>query len=369
MLRSFIVLSVVVVVLAAAATFALQYQSVSGTNGYLPVRAKTEGPTPKVELEGNPIHDFGSMSVQKTGNHSWLVTNKGEADLDLWMISSTCMCTFAKFKDGQKASVKPGEKTDIELEWKTNNAVGDYSKGATIGTNDPARPEFKLGVHGVVHEPIIIMPPLTENTLSVGTVTSDEPKQVSLAIYAPEHPEMKLTKITTSKPDLMVVKKSPLKPDDLTHLKAAKGGYRLDIEIKPGMSLGSFREELVIETDNPDQSKVQATLTGFTTGPISVMPDKLRMVTINSNQGGTGWVTLLVRGGHSTNFYVVSKPKNIDVTIEPNETPSLKGRYRVTVKVPPGTPSGFIDDQIVLHTDHPKVSELKIPVSIVVGSG
>jgi hypothetical protein len=368
MLR-WIYLSLVVVALAALATFALQYRSISGNNGYLPVRARSEGPTPKVELEGNPTHDFGTMSVQKTGNHSWVVSNKGQADLDLWMISSTCMCTFAKFKDGKKATVKPGEKTDIELEWKTNNAVGDYSKGATIGTNDPDRPEFKLGVHGTVHEPIIVVPPLTENTLQVGTITSDEPKKVSVAVYAPEHPEMKLTKISTSKPDLIVVKKTPLTADDLTHLKAAKGGYRLDIEIKPGMSLGNFREELVVETDNPDQSKVQATLAGFTTGPISVMPDKLRMVTINGNEGGTGQVTLLVRGGHSTNFYVVYKPKNLDVSIEPTETPTLKGRYRVTVKVPPGMPSGLIDDQIILHTDHPKVAELKIPLNIVVGSG
>jgi hypothetical protein len=124
MLR-WIILSVVVVALAATATVAVQYRSVSSSNEYLPVRSKTEGPTPKVELEGNPTHDFGTMSVQKTGTHSWVVRNLGEADLDLWMISSTCMCTFAKFKDGQKATVKPGEKTDIELEWKTNYAVGD----------------------------------------------------------------------------------------------------------------------------------------------------------------------------------------------------------------------------------------------------
>src|SRR5439155_13941269 len=115
--------------------------------------------------------------------------------------------------------------------------------------------------------------------------------------------------------DLMVVKTSPLQAEDLTHLKAAKGGYRLDIDIKPGMSLGNFREELVVETDNPDQSKLQATLTGFTTGPISVMPDRLRMVTINSKEESKGQLNLLVRGGHSTNFYVVYKPKNVEVAV------------------------------------------------------
>jgi hypothetical protein len=80
-------------------------------------------------------------------------------------------------------------------------------------------------------------------------------------------------------------------------------------------------------------------------------------------------VTLLVRGGQPTNFTVAQKPKNIEVAVIPNETPSLKGRYRVTVTVPPGTPAGLVDGEIILHTDHPKVKELKIPVNILVGSG
>jgi hypothetical protein len=370
MLR-WVILAVVVVALAAAATVVVDYGTSSlPTSWDLPARANRNGPQPKVEVEGPLTHDFGSMAVQKTGKHSWLVKNKGEGELDLWMLGSTCMCTIAKFKkQGEKVVVNPGESTEIDLEWKTNNAVGDYSKGATIGTNDPDRPEFKLGVHGVVHEPVIVVPPLTEGVLSVGTVSNDEPKTTSVALYSPERPDMRLTRITTSKPDLMVVRKKPLTADDLKHLRAAKGGYRLDIQIKPGMSLGNFRDEVIVETDHPDQQKIEITLTGSVTGPISVMPDKLRMVTVNGKEGGSQQLTMLVRGGRSTNFKVAHKPELIEVSIAANETPTLKGRYRVTVTVPPRTPAGFIDDEIILNTDHPKVSELKIPVSIVVGAG
>ena len=55
--------------------------------------------------------------------------------------------------------------------------------------------------------------------------------------------------------------------------------------------------------------------------------------------------------------------------IIPNETATLKGRYRMTVTVPRGTPPGLIDDEIILKTDHPKVPEIKVPVNIVVGAG
>jgi hypothetical protein len=367
MLR-WIILSVVVVVLAATATVIVQSGAYTSPSWDLPARSAKSGPLPRAEVEGPLTHEFGMMSVQKTGTHNWKVTNRGEGDLELFMISSTCMCTIAKFKEGAKALVKPGESTEIALEWKTNNAVGDYSKGATIGTNDPSEPEFKLGVHGHVHMPIVVVPELHENVLPVGTISNDEPKTTSIAVMAPDKADFKLTKITTSKPDYITVKPIPLKPEESAQLKS-KGGYRLDIQFKQGMPQGNFREQLVLETDHPEQPKVEMTLTGSVTGAISVMPGSLRMINVGGKEGGTGQLTLLVRGGQATNFTVAQKPEKVDVTVVPNETPSLKGRYRLNVIVPPGTPAGLVDGEVILRTDHPKVKELKIPVNILVGSG
>jgi len=278
------------------------------------------------------------------------------------------MCTIAKFKEGAKAVVKPGESTEIALEWKTNNAVGDYAKGATIGTNDPGLPEFKLTVHGRVHNPIVVLPELNEGVLPLGTVSNDEPKTTSLALFTPDKKDFKVTKVVTSKPGLIVAKPITLKPQEAVQLNA-KAGYRLDIQVEPGMPQGNFREQLVIETDHPDQPKLELTLTGFVTGAISVMPSNLRIMDIHGKQGGAGQVTLLVRGGQATNFSVARKPEKVEVAVIPNETPSLKGRYRLTVTVPPGTPAGLVEGEVVLHTDHPKVKELKIPVSILVSAG
>ena len=102
------------------------------------------------------------------------------------------------------------------------------------------------------------------------------------------------------------------------------------------------------------------------TGPISVSPDRLRLVNVTSSRGGSGEVTLLVRGGKPTKFEVIQKPEKLNVDVEPNETPTLKGRYRVNVTVPPGTASGQIQGLIVIKTDNPKAAELKIPVNILV---
>jgi hypothetical protein len=180
---------------------------------------------------------------------------------------------------------------------------------------------------------------------------------------------MKLTKITTSKPDLMSVKQTPLTPDELKHLRGAKGGLRLEVVIQPGMSLGDFRDEIIIQTDHPDQPKLNITLAGTATGPISLMPNRLRGVVVNGKEGGTQQITMIVRSGVATKFKVAHQPENVEVSVASNETPTQKGRYRLTVKIPPGTPSVVIDDEIILNTSHPKVGELKIPINIVVGAG
>ena len=142
----------------------------------------------------------------------------------------------------------------------------------------------------------------------------------------------------------------------------------MDIEIKPGASLGTFREEVTIETDHPDQPRVQLVLAGMTSGPIGVVPPVLRFVT-TGRASDSGQVSLLVRGGRSTRFTVSSKPANLEVSIEPSETATLKGRYRLTATVLPQAPPGIIEDEIILQTDYPNVRELKIPVSIVVSAG
>ena len=79
-------------------------------------------------------------------------------------------------------------------------------------------------------------------------------------------------------------------------------------------------------------------------------------------------MTLLVRGGKPTKFEVAYHPEKLDVKITPDDTPTQKGRYKMTVTVPPGTSAGPVDGDIILKTDHPKAGEIKIPVSILISN-
>ncbi len=65
-------------------------------------------------------------------------------------------------------------------------------------------------------------------------------------------------------------------------------------------------------------------------------------------------------------------PKEFKVEHQPDKVKinykERKGGYLLTVTVPPGTAAGLVEDEIILKTDKPKASEVKIPVTILISN-
>jgi hypothetical protein len=360
-------LAAVVVVLVGGATFMSLNATIVEPTAHPAVVAPV-GPQSKVELAEPLVYEFGTMAQLSTGTHSWEFKNEGEADLELWFESSTCSCTVAKLKSAsgeekKKLVVNAKSSIPIELEWHTKMWRDDYRHSANIGTNDPSRPLVTIAAHGKVYPPVIVMP---DEMMNFGSVSNEEMHAAAVAIFSMDRPETKITKLTTSRPNFLVATPKPLAPEECKQLKV-NSGFRAAVEMKPGMPLGRFHEELVIETDHPLKPEIKMSITGNVTGPITVIPDRVRMRSVSSSQGATQDLTLLVRGGKPTRFEVAHKPEQLNVTITPDDTATQKGRYKMTVTIAPGTAAGPIEsDDIVLKSDHPNVSEMKIPVNILI---
>ncbi len=264
-----------------------QYGPISETGPSVDLAAnEATGPRPMVEISDKLVHDFGTMPQQDKGTHEWDVKNAGDADLELWMESSTCSCTIATLRSSKgepqkKLHLKPHESTKINLEWETRNNQNEYAKSATIGTNDPARRSFTLHVKGKVFPPVLVYPP---EMLTLNGISNEEPTKTSIAVYSMDRPGTVVSKATTSRPEFMVATPRPMVEAERKQFHLTSGGYLVDIEIKPGMSLGRFREELVIETDHPRQTEIKVSMVGSTTGPISVVPERLRMTDVSSRR-------------------------------------------------------------------------------------
>ncbi len=360
-----IIIAVVVVCLTAVATFVIQSGPSTENTETSRAVAERKGPQPKVEIAGEVVHDFGTMSQESKGSHDWEIKNVGEGTLELWLRQTTCVCTLANLhKLPDKVTVEPGNSFKINLNWDTQHKPNPYSQGATIGTNDPKLPEFNIGVKGDVYPPVEVFPP---DITTLNGISNEEVTTARIAVVSKDRPALQIKGLTTSRPAQIVAKQEPLTDEERSQLRT-KGGHRVTVEVRPGMPLGAFKEELVIETDHPLRPLVKVTIAGRATGPIIVLPERLLIRGMTSVEGGSQDLTLLVRGGRATKFDVVKEPKGVKVDISPNDTATLKGRYRLRATVPAGTPAGEIRGDIELKTDHPKATEVKIPVTILISS-
>jgi hypothetical protein len=375
MLR-WIALAVFVVLLVGATVFMTSDTNIADPTPPPVVAPVATGPSAKLELTEPATFEFGTLPQLSGGKHTWELKNVGEVDLQITMGNTTCSCTVAKLKSAEgeakpKLVIKPGESTKIDVEWSTKTFRDDYSQGVTLTTNDPAHASVSVGVHGKVHPAVIVVP---HETITFNSISNETTQQVKIAVFSMDRPETKLTKLKTSRPERLVARAEPLTSKDIEQLKTPsttsgpKAGHSVIVEIKPGMPLGRFQEELVIETDHPLKAELKITITGNMIGPISVIPDQVRMSNVSSSEGASRDLTLLVRGGTPTKFEVLSHPEKLDVKITQDDTPTQHGRYKMTVTVAPGTSAGPVKGEIVLKTDNPKATELTIPATVLISN-
>jgi hypothetical protein len=365
-MKRWILLAGLVVLLTAAATVAVQFlpeeETPRGGVAY-PAGEGKAGPQPKAVVEGELTYRFGAAPQYTKLLRDWMIKNTGQAELEVRIGPPACSCTIAKFPgDKETTTLKPNETVAIHLSFDTRDYNGKYHKSATVNTNDPERQVIEFAADGEVRPAVAIFPEPTVNFLEI---SNDEPDhRRTVAVISPDRPDLKITKLETSRPEILATDE-PLSEEDCKQLKAP-GGRRVLLNIKSGMPLGSFREEVIVHVDHPRQPDVRLTLLGRVVGPITVSPSLLRITDASSSQGKESDVKIVVRSQRPTKFEVVKKPGPLMAKVVHDEKAARGGLYRLLVTVPPGTPPGNIEGQIVLKTDHPLASEVKIPVQIFV---
>ncbi len=376
-MKSWILLIVLAVGLSAAATFVvpmLTTDSASNAPGFpAPERSDSEGPKGVTEVEGDLAHKFGVMAQDSDGVHTWIFRNTGPGPLELRNLGTDCSCTIAQLGKPGTASegggaglvVKPGGSEPIDVKWNTRKIDGAYRKMARIGTSDPGRPEIALSVEGTVRPAVILVP--SDPTINFQSVNNDEPYMQKRALHSGDRPETQVTRVVSSNPGLIGVEARPMTAEEAKSLKIEKG-FAIEVTLKKGPHLGAFAEEVVVETDHPLKKEVRIPVLGRVTGPITVSSEKVVLRDVTSSGGGEQDLILWIRDRTSAKFTVEKKPEGMDVSFEsiPQPAGSKGSKYRMAVKLNPGAPVGKIVGEIVLKTDHPQATEVRVPVDVLV---
>ena len=378
-MKPWIILIAVALVTTATATVALPLLSQGSTPGS-PGGPQLVAPpveisenAPEVEVTSVLTHDFGIMAQETEGKHGWIFQNKGKGTLELRNLGTDCSCTIAQIgkTDAQGKTmlpVAPGKEERVELTWNTRQLNGAYKKSAKIGTNDPRQPLVMLSVEGKVYPAVQVVP--SDSTVSYQTISNDEPAVRKAFIYSKDRPDLKITRLVSDNPAELAVESRPMNAEELAALEI-KQGIALELTYKPSGEIGAFKHEVLAEIDHPDKREVRLKVAGTVTGPVSLIPSRAIIHNATSSDGGSIILIVWVRGRANTKVTLEQAPAGIDATF--TEIPQPDGvagtKYRMTVRVVPGTDPGQIQGEIVLQTDHPQARRISVPVdALILGS-
>jgi hypothetical protein len=382
-----VILSVLVVAVTAGSTIALQYLPESTGSPVPAARPADEtGPPPSIVLEDETNFQFGEMAEFEERTKTWKIRNDGPGDLRLVLDDVSCTCTNVRFDDNpkkierqDKIVIPAGTEKVLHYTWNPRDKQGQhFHSEARFSTNDyEKKPSLVFSVEGQVIPSVVVAPP----DIQLVEISSEEPTKISVLVYSPSKEDMKIVETPrTSRGEFITTTVNDLTAEELKSLEEqqipVKKGYRVDVEIKPGLPLGRFKDALVIETDHPSRPRIDIPIDGKIVGPISSVPSTVSMVGISGKTGGQKQVRVNVRGQAETNF-TVELPEalrdSVRVKIEP-EGPASEGPvpvrlYNMTVEILPGTKAGTKAGTILLKTDHPNASEVKIPLQAFIKAG
>lgn len=207
---------------------------------------------PQVEIVGDSNYDFGMMAPNTEGEHTFVIKNVGNDDLQLRLGASTCKCTFG---DLNREVLAPGEQTEIKLSWFVKSGSNDFSQSAEVLTNDPRKVAIRFGISGKIIRDVDVVP----ETWTFGEVASGEAFEVSGTIYSFLESDIELTKLEFSNEEMTKLSEfeveefQPTEENDGIR-SVAKQGFRITARIKPGLRQGVVSQNLAVSFKRIDEN-------------------------------------------------------------------------------------------------------------------
>lgn len=312
-----------------------------------------------VIVEGGDSLQFGTMRRGSVKQHTFVIKNTGETDVEVFFKASSCKCTVGKF---ERATLKPGETTDVELEWKAEG-FGEFAQTATLGTTIPGKEEIKLTINGQITEAVSFDPP----SLELGDFLSNATHEFNGKILNFGDTPIRLSDITLADPriapkfDITFSEARPPKEDELTGLDDAKEVIEFQVKVDKGLPSGNINTHLNFHVEEATEASPSLSAEDFPSykvngrclNPIRIIAgtrydesrDILDMGIAPSSEGIKISFVFGIRTDEFPNAAIKAKSITpeaaanvLKVTVgEPNTTKNQK-LFPVTVEIPPGTP-------------------------------
>ena len=335
----------------------------------------------RLQIEGGPEFDFGTMDRGETLSHSFVFKNVGDVPLMVHAGDTTCKCTVSSIADGE---VVPGDSVDVTLEWVAKNFDTEFRQSATIYTNDPNQNSVTLSVHGRVIHGVRIVP----YDLVFGATRVGESHTAEFLLLSYRETEFQVTGhqwSDSSKAEFFDVQFSQLTEEEVAQEQDALAGVRATVLLKSGLPIGAIRQTLSVNTNLVDREPFEIPIGGEVVGSVTIAgagfnkeANLLRMGSIRKSSGGSVTLRIVITGEHAGDTRISIGAVDPDDILEV-EVGDAK-QFNERAKLYPLTVSVKANSQLVNHiaskqnrpasitinTTHPEAPKLTFRVSFAV---
>ena len=292
------------------------------------------------------VFDFGKIKSSEPVRHEFIVTNTGNALLEIITVQPGCPgCTTALPWDKQ---VQPGQTGKIPIQFNPLGFSGPAAKSVTVTCNDPAQPTHTLQFRANIWQPIDVQPSYLYFMPAEGEETNET--KVVRIISNLEEP------LTLSSPQCD-------NPAFKLELKTLQPGKEFALHVShAGVASNATPQGLItISTSSSNIPMVKVTTRVMPQPALAVSPLQI-MLPAGSLSAGYRH-TQMIRNNSSAPMKVTEAAVNAEgVTVQINESQPgklflLTVNFPANFHAPPGEPL-----VLTVKTSHPKRPIIKIPV-------
>jgi hypothetical protein len=290
------------------------------------------------------VFDFGTSWAGEPVKHVYVVTNTGNAPLEISRVHPSCGCTTA---GNYSTNIPPGKTGTISIQFDNSHYSGAVTKTIDVFSNARNSSRAQLTLHGIVKKALEVIP-------LQAIITAQDDATV---------PATATVKIVNNR-DVPVTISDPVSANKkyIPELKTIKPGreYELTISIEPPYTSPNAPGTIALKTTIPEQPLL--TVTAITSIQKSVQVSPAQIVV---GPPTDHWTTnrVFIRGNGVTHLTLEepqSSDSRLDVKLVALGTPNL---YNLIVAIPPnyGIPNGE-HVTATLKSNHPRYPVITVPI-------
>lgn len=295
------------------------------------------------------LHDFGD---RKAGKYRIPVQlqNQSRPPLKILSVATDCNCTVVK---QQTTMIPGGETTLLDISWDANALNRSFFTTIHIQTDAPQRPHTFISL-GLIREFSVVFVP---NTLSLRNTGTPIIKRI-VKLQNQNETSATIQKIESSQEWIHPI----LRSNSIIHPWRA-ADIELNFEIEQ-MPRGKFDETLTVEyvRQNEAPKTLILPISGKVDHLYTLIPNRFFFGRINANEENTKAVLLHNLSGNELD---VQKVETDVGTVQVKKLKD-KNRYQVQLTLPLHLATGILKGEVRIHTTHPKMRLIKVPVFAIV---